>query len=540
MTLEMKVIEIKEKEYSRYKGDPDDFIKSGEYIKVDIPFGRQDIKEELKKYVPLIPTQKVEGRFAWLVPVLPWTLKILMGIDTVYGVPDKFYNQENVLKLREKLKGIELRSYQREIINQVMDMICNQKKAVKMGLVAPLGSGKTLIVLLLSMLGKTIYVCPKSVKKTIQNECKKWGFEEPDITTPESAWKLFERAEEEKEPYKVGVVDEVLSVKNPKAKKTKGVKEGLEGIPLVIGMTGTAQSARRGSDFLGWMNTITEGTPDIDKYQIFNFGINPHYRDLEKELGVDTGGKNPLVCDSWNTEKMVKITSKICKVIDAKEVMEGLPELVFEKVYLPTPRNFRLVVSGALTEQGVHKMVSQARTASSGFVYDDGERGEAKWFKETEKLDWIEEFIEENPEEPIVIVDAWEASQRKLEERLKEYKPVVIAGYRKDDINNFAGCQAGGKFNVLILSANITEGLNLQLCRLLIFSSLSTSPVKRIQGVGRIHRQGQKRGCRVYDLICEGTLDERALELITEYNQESDKFVEAKLAEELKRIKEER
>lgn len=529
-------IEVKENEWLYYKSDK--YVEPGEYIKIQTPYGENwdKIKGEMKKRMPLRGCTKEDtGEFAYLAPAQPWLLQFIFKEKTVYQVA---ISEEKFKIVEEKIAKLPLRSYQKNYLKQVIETL-RQGKDWKRGLIAPLGAGKLLIALCLSLLGRCLYICPKHLKQTVINECKKWEFETiPDIVTPESALKFVEKTGNK---YDVVIFDECLLGKNPESKRSQGVRKVCEEVPVVVFMTGTPQSARRGLDFLGWLSSANpDCVPSEEKYMIWNFGIDPYYRDLQTELGIEEK-KKPLTCKSWNQKLMSEFTTHTCQVINAEEVMKELPEKQYEKIILPTPKQFYSAVRGILTDSGKHKAVAQARTITDGFIYDD--QNNPVWLSETAKLDWVEEFVEENPEEPVVILANWAATQKKLAEKLEKYKPVIISSEEKGDISQFSGSAVQGegeKSNILILSANLVEGLNLQKARTMVFVSNSSRPVNRTQGEGRIWRQGQKNACVFYDLICENTLDSRQLELIQGYNEESEGFILAKLEEELKRLVKER
>jgi len=526
-------IEIKENEWQYYKTDK--YVEPGEYIKIQVPYGEvwTKIKEEMKKRMPVRGCTKEDtGEFTYLVPAEPWIIQFIFKEKTVYAseIPVKS------IEIAEEFAGkLPLRSYQREYLKKAFETL-KQGRDWKRGLIAPLGAGKLLIALCLSLLGKCLYICPKHLKQTVKNECAKWGFETvPDIITPESALKFVEKTGNK---YQVVIFDECLLGKNPESKRSQGVKKVCEEIPVVVFMTGTPQSARRGADYLGWLSSANpDCVPADEKYMIWNFGVDPYYRDLQTELGIQET-KRPLTCKSWNQKLMSEFTSHTCQVIDAEEVMRELPEKQYQKVVLSCPKQFYAAVQGILTDSGKHKAVAQARTITDGFIYDD--QNVPVWLNETEKLNWVEEFIEENPEEPTVIIANWSATQKKLVEKLAKWNPVIISAEEKNDIGKFAGSVTnsgtGEQSNLLILSANMAEGLNLQKARTMIFVSNSSRPVNRIQAEGRIWRQEQKNSCVFYDLICENTLDSRQLELIQSYNEESEGFILAKLEEELKKL----
>jgi len=71
--------------------------------------------------------------------------------------------------------------------------------------------------------------------------------------------------------------------------------------------------------------------------------------------------------------------------------------------------------------------------------------------------------------------------------------------------------KAGG---ALLLSRSGTEGRNLQFCHRLVNFDLPWNPMEIEQRIGRLHRLGQQRPVRIYNLVQPGTLQEHLLDLL--------------------------
>jgi len=78
-----------------------------------------------------------------------------------------------------------------------------------------------------------------------------------------------------------------------------------------------------------------------------------------------------------------------------------------------------------LTEKATSKAIAQARASTAGFVYNDDDS--PIWLTKSipEKIQWIINFLENNPEEPVIVCSYWRAEVQKLAECLKEYSPAV-------------------------------------------------------------------------------------------------------------------
>jgi len=69
---------------------------------------------------------------------------------------------------------------------------------------------------------------------------------------------------------------------------------------------------------------------------------------------------------------------------------------------------------------------------------------------------------------------------------------------------------------VLIATEAASEGINLQFCRNLINYDLPWNPMKVEQRIGRIHRYGQGKDVRIYNLITKNTVEEHVMKLLYE------------------------
>ena len=70
----------------------------------------------------------------------------------------------------------------------------------------------------------------------------------------------------------------------------------------------------------------------------------------------------------------------------------------------------------------------------------------------------------------------------------------------------------GARFLVAADAAG--EGINLQLCRLMVSYDIPWNPVRLEQRMGRIHRYGQKQDVRVVDLVAGGAREGRVLKVL--------------------------
>jgi len=509
----MNLITI-ENGYYRYKTPV--ALEPGEYIVAPKPTA------EMKRYYPFIATSGPRG-FQWLLPAEDWVLERLYGLKSQYEVEP--IDTTEAFKTLEDFKEI-LRPWQSEVVQDVFTSV-SAGKPFRKGLIVGLGGGKTLVALILGLLGESVYIAPRHLHGTVKDEAKKWGLPCPKITTPESARKITT-------PPTVAIIDECLSIKNPKAARSKAVTKLVQESSVCVAMTGTPMSAEHDKD-LRWLRVCGSVLPAEEKYMKWAWGINPHHVDLaERGVKMPTNERGealqPLEVDGWKHDELAEFLAPHLKIVDIQDIMAEIPEATSQIIEIPAPGCFRAILRGLLTQKSASKRLTQARACSSGFVYSDDDQ--VIWVEsKPPKIEWVKKFIENNPGEPIVLFSGWRAEVSRLAAELAEYKPAVIQdGQSSQEVERFTNKQT----NVMVCSAALTEGMNLQRARIAIFCSNSTSPVKREQAEGRVYRQGQTRGVVFYDLVCKGTLDSKALQLLQKHKNESSEYIKAQLAEELK------
>ncbi|MBN2145092.1 MAG: DEAD/DEAH box helicase [Candidatus Aureabacteria bacterium] len=131
----------------------------------------------------------------------------------------------------------------------------------------------------------------------------------------------------------------------------------------------------------------------------------------------------------------------------------------------------------------------------------------------------IEQLRKENPKEKIIIFTQYLETLRFLQKELGHYyqkdKIAVVRGGPIED--KIAACEDFWKeegADFLLSTTAGGEGINLQVCRILFNYDLPWNPMAVEQRIGRIHRYGQNETAQIYNLIGEGTIEERVYSLL--------------------------
>lgn len=425
------------------------------------------------------------------------------------------------------------REWQKKVfaeINEKREAGLKYRKQINAGL----GAGKTYLALKVCASGNNpLVLCPPSIWSVWREEAEKFGIECPELCTYESARKL------EVEGYDVVILDEVLKVKNPNAKRTQEVRRLCANAEIVLGLTGTPMA---GKDYLDLRtaNTVGNGEFFPDGNEAFTFGLAKSMVEVEHRKGE----KHAEVYE-WNTDLISLLSAPIFRTVEISDLMKQIPEKVYEKIICSTPRGFFDLLNG-LGAKNDSQAVSRARECTDGFVYDhtaDGTRyvrklSDAPKLKELKFQ--IEKYQSLEPPEHVVVWVNFQASQKIVKEELENSGFSVSALFSEsneseqgEEIRKFKS----GETQILVASANLSEGLNLQeVCRIEIFFSNSFSPVKREQAEGRVFRPGQKKQTKIIDLVCAGTLDEKLLELLKDHKEMSEAFISAQMEAEIKKM----
>lgn len=513
-------IEVKNN-YCRYKS-PGEMIPDGLYYRTN---ARLNLNEKLKKGLRAVPAQNEQGRFCWLLNYEPWVKRLIEGYeppeyrlydqvdledpDTEQVVKDEFFLPSGIWET--------LRVWQRQKLADVA--VCLQKAGFyRRGIVAPIGSGKTLFGLCVAAGAKRPCVlAPSHLHSTWADEARKFGLGCPYISTYESAHHVCEAPD-------CVIMDEVLAVKNEATIRHQKALKLCKDAKVVIGYTGTPSSVNPMD--LRWLRVSCPGcVPAEETAWRFLWGKDTELVEVAPE-------KKVYVTKTWDKDGLAEFTKPYLGIISAKEIASELPAVTYQRIYLPRPRRFDMVLRGAATEGGASKRIAQARQMTDGFFYDDLDQ---PMDIDTVKLDALEELVN-GTEEPVVIFAAWSHTVACAAERFKSHDPAVLSGDRGnygDQILRFRE----GKTRLLIANGRISTGMNLQRSRIEVFMSNHANPTDRVQAEGRVVRPGgEHEGVVIYDLICKDTLDEKTLDTLKSHSSESEGFVLSALEKEFKRL----
>ena len=156
----------------------------------------------------------------------------------------------------------------------------------------------------------------------------------------------------------------------------------------------------------------------------------------------------------------------------------------------------------------VEQMIAVAKQAQ--FQYPD---------VKIEKLtDIVDELLSENGDQKIIIFTEFVATQRYLQELLRNrgYTVTILNGQMGMEERDTALREFRTQSNLFISTDAGGEGLNLQFANIIINYDLPWNPMKIEQRCGRVDRIGQTRDVHIYNFIVGGIVENRVREVLEE------------------------
>ncbi len=137
------------------------------------------------------------------------------------------------------------------------------------------------------------------------------------------------------------------------------------------------------------------------------------------------------------------------------------------------------------------------------------------WAK-AEALEKLLKTILRDPTEKVIIFTHFRRTLEKLAELLRRMDVDFVQYHGEMDMpsKNQAIADFESRASILLSTEAAGEGRNLQFCRTMINFDIPWNPMRIEQRVGRIHRVGQTRDVRIYNLAARGTVEDYLLEIL--------------------------
>lgn len=333
-------------------------------------------------------------------------------------------------------------------------------------------------------------------------------------------------------PFDMLVIDELTSFKSSKSMRFKAMRMAASGVSRVVGLTGTP--APNGLvDLWAQMYCIDRGErlgKSVTKYRETYFEMHK-WNNIVVRCDVKKG------CDDIIRRKI----ADICLTMQAKDYLQ-LPDLLVHTIkvqmssttqsaYIKFEREKVLEFQAEHGDEPTHILANSAAGLmnklsqfANGAVYDEEHNVHEV---HDEKLDRLAELVEAANGSSMLVFYQFKHDIPRVVKKLKGYRVTVYEG--EEQLKEWNA----GRIDVLLAHpASTAYGLNMQQGgHYIVWYGTGWNLELYQQANARLHRQGQQHPVTVYRLVCEGTVDERALSAL-----ESKKGVQQGLLDGLKEL----
>lgn len=398
------------------------------------------------------------------------------------------------------------------------------------------GTGKTRTALELiqrrassGKIDAVLWLCPCSVRRNLREDIIYHCGQMPreiiirGIESLSSADSLYLKLLELVDTYKCYlVVDESALVKNPEAIRSKRITELADRCRYKLILNGTPISKNEADLFsqffildwriLGYKSYYSFAANHLEYYTV----VLPSGRE------VKTDQVKRVLNTDYLSEKIAPYTYQIRK----QEALGDLPKKTYaikyyelgakqEKIYGQTKVAFTEIVEDWKPET-VYKMFTALQHVTSGRevtspptrrmetrpIYND--------IEDNPRIEALADVLREIGDEKVIIFCKYIAEANEIETlcRRMGIKATEFTGRcqikkRLENLDSFRG-------DAQVLVANKScgaYGLNLQFCRNIVFYDNDFDYATRAQAEDRVHRFGQTREVRIYDICADDTID---------------------------------
>ena len=377
---------------------------------------------------------------------------------------------------------------------------------------------------------RVLIIAPRTVaESTWASECEKWehlkylrvsrviGNEKQRLKALEEKADIYVMGRDNvvwlvkhyraKIPFDVIVLDELTSFKSNKSQRFKALKLIRTQPNRIIGLTGTP--APNGYKDLWAQMYCLDGGKRLGAY--ITHYMNNYFSQVMSPYGyaikttLVPGAKEKIeerisdICISMKSEDYLTLPDRqdiVQKVELPPSVMKRYRE--FEKEQVLETKNAEITAASAAA------LMNKLSQFSNGAVYDAD--GQAHHIHD-HKLEHLEEIVEQAGS-PVLVFYQFKSDIPRITEALSK-------GYKVVQYNNDDDLKAWneGKIDVLLAHpASTAYGLNMQQGgHIVVWYGTGWNLELYQQANARLYRQGQKYPVLIYNLVCKGTVDERAL-----------------------------
>ncbi len=312
-------------------------------------------------------------------------------------------------------------------------------------------------------------------------------------------------------PFYALIIDELTSFKSAKSERFKAMRIAVPSVKRVIGLTGTP--APNGLiDLWAQMYCIDQGQrlgKSISKYREAYFETHKWNNiivrcDVKKGCEEIIRAKIADICLSMQAKDYLQLPDMImhtAKVYLSEKTMAAYTKFEKEKVLEFTAEHGNEPAN--ILANSAAGLMNKLSQFANGAIYDEDMQVHSI---HNEKIDRLAEIVEAANGNSVLVFYQYKHDIPRITSRLKGYEVRVYQGEK--DLKDWNA----GKIGVLLAHpASTAYGLNMQEGgHYIVWFGTGWNLEHYQQANARLHRQGQKYPVTVYNLICAGTVDERA------------------------------
>lgn len=320
------------------------------------------------------------------------------------------------------------------------------------------------------------------------------------------------------------VMDEIHSIKNNAAKRTKAVKTLAKGIPHIIGLSGTPIINRPVEAY----NAISLIDPTV---------VTSYWSFVRRYCGAHKGRFGWEVNGATNTEELhQKLTSTIMLRRKKTDVLKDLPDKLysFVPIALDNERDYLNAELDFIDWVRMTKGRAAAERASNAAVLAEieGLKQLAVRGKLNQAIAWITDFLEADGKLVVFAVHKFV-----IDEIMNAFPGIsvkidgsVSSQERQDAVDRFQNNP-----NITLFVGNIQAagvGITLTASSSVAFLELPWTPGALVQAEDRCHRIGQKDSVTIYYLLANNTIEDRIAKLLDSKRRILDAVLDGEVSEQ--------
>ena len=137
-------------------------------------------------------------------------------------------------------------------------------------------------------------------------------------------------------------------------------------------------------------------------------------------------------------------------------------------------------------------------------------------------MNWVEEFVETHPKEPLIVFAMHRTPLKELAQRFGEKVGLIDGDTTQEERDDTVRAFKKGKMKIIGISYTCgAEGLNLQHCRYAVYHSYPWTAGTLNQAIARIHRPGQESKT-VHYILTSGENDRKIMHTVLRKQRASD------------------